>query len=225
MKTLIIITGTTKGIGKELESTLLSNYENYVLTINRHGSKNNFHNYTNLNIDLSNIGEKDITVFSTNIKNILTKYRLDRMVFVNNAFTIHPINTITELGYHDVINSCTTNIISAILLIKEFMLISLQNVIQRDIVNITSGAAKYPIKQWGIYCLSKASIEMFMKSITMEYENLFKTYNIDPGTIDTDMQKTIRKYTEDKYFDNLKKENLLKTPKSVALEILRIINL
>ena len=194
MKSLIIITGTTRGLGNELESKLCLNKNNYVISINRKSIKKKYSNYKNIFIDLSDIDIENIKKFSTTVNLLLLKNTFERIVFINNAFSITPINKIHELNEEEVIKSCNTNIVSAILLIKEFILLCKDIDIKKDIINISSGASKYPIDKWSIYCLSKAAIEMFLRSIEEEYNVIFNIFNIDPGTMNTEMQKEIQKF-------------------------------
>jgi benzil reductase ((S)-benzoin forming) len=226
LKSLIIITGTTKGLGSALESMLLINKNNHVLTVNRVDRLKDADNYTNLNIDLSVMDETDNKKFRGVIIALMQSNTFDKVVFINNAFTISPLASIHDMNNADIIHSCHTNIVSAILLLKAFISITHDIQVEKNIVNISSGAARYPIDKWSIYCLSKASIEMFMQSITKEYGENFNVYSIDPGTIDTTMQETIRKnIPENEYFLNLKNKNLLKKPKDIAMQILEKVGL
>ncbi len=215
MKNLIIITGTTQGLGKEFEKILLEE-ENYIISINRKKLQRNKDNLSDLCIDLSNIQEENILEF----KNIINSIdEVKHLIFINNAFTINPLSKISSLNNKEIISSFHTNIISSIILLKEF--INIKKDVKKTILNISSGAAKHPIKDWSIYCTTKASVEMFLRCIEKEYPKI-DIHNIDPGVLDTTMQETIRsKCPDNLYFKELKENKQLLTPKSVALRILK----
>jgi benzil reductase ((S)-benzoin forming) len=92
-------------------------------------------------------------------------------------------------------------------------------------VNISSGAANSPIRNWSLYCSSKAFIQMFFKVAESEYQQ-HRFFNIDPGVMDTNMQKSLRgsDFPDAQNFKDLKKQGKLKSPEEVALEILKTIN-
>ena len=57
---------------------------------------------------------------------------------------------------------------------------------------VTSGAAKQPFKQWGDYCVSKAALEALAYQYIEETKGTNICVNlIDPGEIQTDMQREI----------------------------------
>jgi len=87
-----------------------------------------------------------------------------------------------------------------------------------NIINISSGAANHPIFGGSAYCVSKAGLNQLTKNIAEE-EPQITAIAIQPGVVDTPMQKFIRDSGENKmsssqyeYFMNLKKKNLLEPP-------------
>ena len=84
---LFIITGTTQGLGKELER-LFSN--NNILTINR----KLINNSSNMVLDLS---EKNINLEEFN--NIIDDY--EKILFISNASIIKPIKNIKDITNDD----------------------------------------------------------------------------------------------------------------------------
>jgi benzil reductase ((S)-benzoin forming) len=225
-KNLIIITGTTRGLGKEFESILLMNSTNYLLTLNRHFIKSKNKNIKNIKIDLSSINKEDINLFKQEIISYLSNHKFERIIFINNAFTIHPISKIVNLNNNSILASFHTNIFSQIILLKEFIILINSLSINKLILNISSGASKYAIEDWSVYSVSKSAIEMFLLCIKKEHNDV-DVYSIDPGVLDTTMQIEIRKYYEgsENYFTKLKKNNLLKDPNIVASNILKDIDL
>jgi NAD(P)-dependent dehydrogenase (short-subunit alcohol dehydrogenase family) len=61
------------------------------------------------------------------------------------------------------------------------------------IVNVSSGAAHAPREGWSAYCAGKAGMAMLTRSIALEIpaEDV-RVYGFAPGTVDTEMQATIR---------------------------------
>lgn len=109
------------------------------------------------------------------------------------------------------------------LLITSFLLLNFKNN-KLVFVNISSGASVKPIANWSLYCSSKAFMKVFFK-VTEKENNFHKFYNIDPGVINTRMQKIIRKsnFPDVKKFKNLHVSGNLKSADDVALEIYNII--
>ena len=66
---------------------------------------------------------------------------------------------------------------------------------------------------------------MFFNVAESEYKQ-HRFFNIDPGVMDTNMQKSIRNsdFPDVADFQNLEKEGKLKSTKAVALEILNTIS-
>src|SRR5699024_12219854 len=60
--------------------------------------------------------------------------------------------------------------------------------------NISSGAADRPMYGWSAYCSSKASIDMYTKTLALEQKALgtnHKVFAFSPGIMDTEMQEKI----------------------------------
>jgi benzil reductase ((S)-benzoin forming) len=92
-------------------------------------------------------------------------------------------------------------------------------------VNISSGAANRAINNWSLYCSTKAFVKMFFNVAEKEYEQ-HSFFNIDPGLIDTGMQKNIRDSDSPDVsdFQRLKKEGKLQSARDVAKEIIHTIS-
>ncbi|MDB4290195.1 SDR family NAD(P)-dependent oxidoreductase, partial [Flavobacteriaceae bacterium] len=100
------------------------------------------------------------------------------------------------------------------------------------IINISSGAAKRPILGWSIYCSTKSANEMFFNTLKLQEENNknIEVHNLDPGVMDTDMQKNIRSKSENEMpnvelFKEYHKTEQLKSAQEVALDIVSTYNL
>jgi len=90
--------------------------------------------------------------------------------------------------------------------------------------NVTSGAAERPVYGWSAYCSTKASINMYTKTVALEQDEL-KTGNkviaFSPGIMDTAMQEKIRASSPEEFaevdkFRDYKKNNILKDTDAVG---------
>ncbi len=220
MKSIFVITGTTNGLGKSFLK-LLKN-DSIIISINRKEiiyQENNLHN---LSIDLAVINLEKINNFEILLSKLLTK-DIKKVVFINNAFSMGTLSKIDELNSNEIINNFNTNIISSFLLIKSFISVTKHLSIQKQILNISSGAAKKAIDGWSVYCIGKSSLEMLIANILVEYSD-YSCFNIDPGVMDTKMQLKIRDFKEGKnnqYFVELFKNKELIDTEEAAKNILK----
>lgn len=215
MRTLFIITGTTKGLGKAFFEVLYTN--NKIMTINRNKIMYSNNEHVNIEIDLSKTTQNDLKKFEKTLSKMLTK-NIEKIVFINNAFTMGALGKIDELDNNKIIKNINTNFVSSFLLIKLFLKTTKNLPIEKKILNISSGAAHHAIDGWSIYCTTKSAMEMLINNINLEYSD-FKCFNIDPGVMNTQMQLDIRNFENDKnnnYFIDLHKNNELKDPLTVA---------
>lgn len=175
---LIIITGTTQGLGKELERVFLNNN---ILTINRKLINNN----SNMVLDLS---KKNINLEEFN--NIIDKY--EKIFFISNASIIKPIKNIRDIINDDLDISIHTNFINQAKIIMKIV----QSNKKYSILNITSGAAFTSNTELSLYSSSKAAMHRFIEILKKEEENnpnALYIDNFDPGRMQTDMQKNLIK--------------------------------
>lgn len=108
---------------------------------------------------------------------------------VNNAGIIEPIGHVADVEPAAWANLITVNLVGAFH--------GVHAVLPRlapggVIVNISSGAASFPLEGWSAYCASKAGLAMLTKSIHHEYGDRMRVYGFRPGVVDTGMQAQIR---------------------------------
>ena len=92
------------------------------------------------------------------------------------------------------------------------------------IANISSGAARKAMPNWAAYCSSKAAAEIYLDCLAIE-ESHVTVEHIDPGTLNTDMQKKIRDLEieldgKDRIFSNIKENGGLIEPTHAAQNII-----
>lgn len=223
MKNIFIITGTSSGLGKAFVDLLLYQSEILIISISR-----NLHS-DHINIDknkviqiTADLSSCNISILIENIKEVVPVN--STIYFINNAFSIKPICKIESLEEDQISLNLRTNIFFPVIFIST-LLNSFSNHELR-ILNITSGAATRPIENWSLYCSCKSFLNMFFKVLETEIKSNVLIYNIEPGVIDTNMQRIIRdsEFPESEYFKNLKIENKLKSPNEVVYQILKTIH-
>lgn len=220
MKKTFVITGANRGLGEAFVDALMKEEDCFVISISRSRSEAQkeypVKRFFFLQIDLSenSIGDK-IKVLKDVIGN-------EAIYFINNASIIEPIAKISEIQEAAIDKTISVNIKATIMLTQYFLKNFNTNTL--TFVNISSGAANSAIPNWSLYCLSKASIQMFFKVAETEYQQ-HRFFNIDPGVMDTGMQKSIREsdFPDVDNFKELEKEGQLKAPIMVAKDILKTI--
>ena len=221
MKKTVIITGANRGLGEAFVDRLIKDNDCFIISISRSLSDKqkeySLERFYFLEMDLSkdDVGEK--------IKTIKGLIKNEPIYFINNASIIEPIVKIEDLDEAAIDATISVNVKST-MVITTFLLRNFkQNLL--TFVNISSGAANRAISNWSLYCASKACIQMFFNVAESEYKQ-HRFFNIDPGVMDTGMQKSLRNsdFPDVESFKGLQKENQLKQPSDVAHEILATIN-
>tara|TARA_R110002110_G_scaffold213678_2_gene427051 strand:+ start:1164 stop:1805 length:642 start_codon:yes stop_codon:yes gene_type:complete len=186
-KILFLLTGTTSGLGHELEKLFVKEKIDYI-TINRN------------DVDLSNT--EDVDEFISGLRQkIFSKYHDFKIVFINNAATISKPRPLNLYESRDIIKSINTNLLSPMLLLN--LLSSIEN--KWMVFNITSGAATTYNKFLGLYSTAKLAFENYIKFIDLEAEeiNCLWTFNYNPGTMKTSMHNDLKTniFFKNKKFD------------------------
>src|SRR5690606_27487845 len=88
------------------------------------------------------------------------------------------------------------------------------------VVNISSGAGRSPTAGWGVYCASKAALDMYTRVARLEAPHA-KLVALAPGVIDTEMQANIRAGNTDDFpdlarFNTMNETGVLRSPQAVA---------
>lgn len=220
MKKIVVITGANRGLGKAFVDILIKDEDCLVISISRSLSEEQrayaSKQFYFLEADLS---EDGITEKITVLKDLIGE---EPVCFINNASIIEPVVKIEDLDEVDIDKTISVNLKSTILMTKYILKNFSANLL--TFVNISSGAANRAISNWSLYCSSKAFIQMFFNTAKSEYKQ-HQFFNIDPGVMDTDMQKKLREseFPDVEIFEDLQKEGQLKAPITVAEEILKTI--
>ncbi|WMN11287.1 SDR family NAD(P)-dependent oxidoreductase [Marivirga salinae] len=217
-KSLFIITGASKGIGKGLAEKALETGAD-VWGINRTHSIEH-KNYKALTFDLADIHDllKELPQFFSEAKDY------ERIVLINNAGTLGDIGHLGNIENESIPHLFDLNVSAPILLMNQFMKDFKNFKGKKIIINISSGAGKNAVDGWSGYCASKAALDMASKVAAKEAEmdgNGFIIKAIAPGVVDTEMQTQIRSTDKKSFsgvekFKNLKEENQLSSEEEVA---------
>jgi benzil reductase ((S)-benzoin forming) len=196
-----IITGASKGIGAGIAKELLKQ-GNTVIGISR--SKNSeLTDSIQYSVDLSNT-----ETLETTFSEILQTIDLEKatgVFLINNAGLLAPMKPIQKASGSEIAKHINVNVIAPMILTSVFIreLADLNS--RKRILNISSGAGKNPYFGWSAYCTSKAGIDMFSRTVSVEQKetkNPVEVISFAPGVVDTEMQSEIRS-TEEEDFINL----------------------
>jgi 3-oxoacyl-[acyl-carrier protein] reductase len=194
-----LITGSTRGIGKETALLLLQKGLNVIISSRSQDSVENVieeildkfpskkENILGLKCDVSKHSEVKTLV------NVSVKRFGSIDILVNNAGIVYYksiINT-TEEEWNKTID---TNLKGSFLFIKELLPYMIENKSGGIIINVSSGAGKSGFPNLSAYCASKFGIIGLTEGVAQEVaNNNVKVIAICPGGVDTKMIKDIVK--------------------------------
>ncbi len=220
------ITGTSRGLGKALaEHYLESGPDNRVIGISRTCSISH-KNYSHFQVDLTDVEKTKDFHFPPH-------HNAKRIALINNSGMVGQIRPVGKLDADVIISSYNLNLISPSILMNSFIGAYNSSNAEKIVVNVSSGAGKYPIGSWAGYCASKAGIDLFSKVVEEEQKTAFgykfRVFSIAPGLIDTAMQDQIRSAEPGDFnrlndFINYKIENQLLHPDIIAKKYAYIID-
>ena len=219
-----IVTGSTRGIGKETALLLLKNGMNVIISSKSQDSVDNAIQdiYLKFPSKKENIlGLKcDVSKYS-DIKSLvdISIKRFEGIdILVNNAGIIY-YRSLIDTTEEEWNKNIDTNLKSVFLFTKEVLPHMIKNKSGGVIVNVSSSAGKSGFPNLSAYCASKFGIIGLTESIAKEVaDNNVKVMAICPGGVDTDMIKDIVNEGYD-----LSSRNLMK-PQQVAKKICDMIS-
>ncbi|MCG5102037.1 (S)-benzoin forming benzil reductase [Oceanobacillus alkalisoli] len=239
MAKLAVITGVSRGLGASLAKFLLESGMDVIgisRTENKHlttAAKENNQFYRHVASDLADIPqlEEAVEIIHEEIKEKNAEKEIETIFLLNNAGVVHPIDQSQHIKTEALVSHVTINSIAPMVLTNQFLKKHEEHQIPLVIANVSSGAAESPIYGWSAYCSTKASLNMYTKTVALEQEEL-KTDNriiaFSPGVMDTDMQTEIRSSTKDQFveidkFKDYKVNNSLRQTDLVAGVLIDII--
>ncbi len=180
---IILITGTRKGIGKELSEYFLSKGW-MVVGCSRGGASIKDENYYHYRLDVS-----DERLVVEMVKNVANKFgKID--VLINNA-GIASMNHILTTPLETVKRIFSTNFYGTFLFLREVAKVMMKQKKGR-IINITTVARPLSLEGESIYAASKSAVETLTKIAARELAPFGITVNaIGPTPTPTDLIKNV----------------------------------
>lgn len=185
MGKVMLITGTSKGIGKRLRNYYL-NRGFIVAGCSRSHVTMKHRNYSHFTLDIAN--EEEVVKV---VKDVYEKFgRID--ILINNA-AIAAMNHILLTPYKKACEIFKTNFLGAFLFTREAAKIMVRRKEGR-IVNFTTVAVPLKLEGESIYTSSKAALENFTQVAAKELGAFGITVNaVGPAPVKTDLIKNIPK--------------------------------
>ncbi len=224
-----ILTGHSRGLGAAVAEQLLQS-GHAVMGLSRKAHPTLKQRYPEQLIEYSlDLSQRDAVLRlleSQSLTNYLSN--ASAAVLINNAGILSPIGMNGSLSNAAIYDAVSINVSAAIALSNQFIALTHQ-MPDRRIVQISSGAARSPYAGWSIYCATKAALDQYTRCLAVEAPKGLKVASLAPGVIDTDMQAQVRATSLSAFpmrprFDQLKQDNALATPDSVAEKLLRFLD-
>lgn len=188
IKTLLVLTGHSKGIGQALLVHFLGQDGMQIHALSRTKGQLSHPQLTEWTVDLS-----DAAAVEAILSEIFPRIPADRYLLINNAGWIGEIKPTGKLQSTAMQRTLQLNLLTPMLLSNAFAQAYGNSPGQKLICNLSSGAASKPLPGWASYCSSKAGLEMFSKVMDAEWRSAaFRVFSVAPGIVDTDMQEEIR---------------------------------
>nr|WP_294861190.1 SDR family NAD(P)-dependent oxidoreductase [uncultured Fluviicola sp.] len=219
---MIIITGTSRGIGKAIAENYLSRGEK-VSGIGRNHTISH-PSYSSIDCDLSNPDAVDQISFP--------QIGEEPVIFIHNAGILGKVDYFERLESNEMARVMQVNLFAGAAILQQ-LLKKLPKTQSFKCIFISSGAGKSPIASWASYCASKAAVDLFCQTIQLEERQLgradFHCLSVAPGVVDTDMQAAIREsnkisFSEVERFKEYKNSNQLYSTELVARKLIRLIH-
>jgi 3-oxoacyl-[acyl-carrier protein] reductase len=199
IKYTAIVTGSTRGIGKETALLLLKNGMNVIISSRNQENIDNIiqkvsvkfpskkENILGLKCDVSNYSDIKFLVGEA----IKRFGKID--ILVNNAGIVY-FKSLIDTTEEEWDRTIDINLKSVFLFTKEVLPHMIENKAGGIIVNVSSGAGKYGFPNLSSYCASKFGIIGLTESIAKEVDKFnIKVMTICPGRVDTKMMEDIIK--------------------------------
>jgi benzil reductase ((S)-benzoin forming) len=219
---MVIITGTSRGIGKAIAENYLAHGEK-VLGIGRSHTISH-PDYLFIHCDLSDPAAVEHISFPD--------LKGEDVIFIHNAGILGKVDYFEKLDAREIAKVMQVNLFAGAVILQKILRLLPKTTSFRSIF-ISSGAGKSPIASWASYCASKAAVDLFCQTIQLEEQQLGRTgfhcLSVAPGVVDTDMQAQIRNthqtsFSEVARFKEYKDSNQLYSPELVARKLFKLVH-
>lgn len=228
--TIAILTGASRGIGAALARGLLRPGVTLVTLARREdaelaeAARAAGTSLTQIQADLSDLSQAQAA--ATRVASLITP-DARRYLLINNAGTVQPVAACAGLTDGEAITQAFTLNVTAVMLLTARFVQAVRGIdADRRVLNISSGAGRNPNAGWGVYCATKAALDMYTRVLKQEQgEGGVRAVSLAPGIVDTDMQAAIRASDPDSFpalakFKEFKASGALTAPADVAKRIL-----
>jgi benzil reductase ((S)-benzoin forming) len=215
---LVIITGTSSGLGKAIAFEVLSETRDAVLSISRSYNSALKTEFSERYFWIeANLEEMLTSEFCNQLRVCIEPF--EELVYINNASIVEPIRKIGQFSEIEMQRSININVFNPVFMMNE--LIKYYSEKLKILVQIDSGAGRMDIENWSLYGAGKAYLFRFLSIVRAENFNI-KVDIIDPGMLDTGMQEQIRKarFPLNQHFVSAYAEKKLISPDGSAKNIL-----
>lgn len=203
----IIVTGDSKGVGKEIATHILKETDYGVIGISRTDKDDDLiktykDRYRPLTYDLANV-EGIRRLYLDEIKKIGPVYGL-----VNNAAFAYD-DIVSNLNINDLEAMFQVNVFSAMHLTKYAIRDMLLNKTAGSIVHISSISAHTGYKGLSMYAATKGALEAFSKNVAREWGSRgIRSNCVVPGFMETSMSESLTEDQKERIYrrTSLKKE-------------------
>ncbi|MBO9355831.1 SDR family oxidoreductase [Bordetella petrii] len=195
--TIAILTGASRGIGAALARGLARPGTRLVTLARRADPDLAAHaqargaTLEQIQVDLS-----DLQAAAQTAERIAAALPRDagRYLLINNAGTVQPVAAAAGLTDGPAIAAAFNLNVSAVMLLTARFVAAVQGLqAPRRVLNISSGAGRNPNAGWGVYCATKAALDMYTRVLNQEQGAAgVRAVALAPGIVDTGMQETIR---------------------------------
>lgn len=191
MSIAYIVTGTTRGIGKALADRIIAQGD-MVYSLSSAADSRTVHHH-NVQCDLSD--SSTVRKRFDRLFQLLQCDAVQAVVLINNAGVLDPVGPIESAADDQIVRHLLINQAAPAILMSAFIHWTADMMIDRRIVNITSGAARFPYAGVALYCATKSALEMVTMCVAAEQArcaNPVVVCAISPGKVETHMQRQIR---------------------------------
>lgn len=200
MSGVAIITGASRGFGEALVGEFVRHGYDRIVGIARGGNAelDSMTREAGARLEWIHADLADIDSLSNVARSLFARIDPDeynRVVLVNNAGVVEPIARLGSGEAHALVRSQAVNAVAPLVPADAFIERFGDAEGRRIIINITSGLAHRPMTGVAGYCVSKAGLDMLTRCIAEEQRdrpNPVEAIAITPGTVATDMQRSLR---------------------------------
>lgn len=232
IKAIAIVTGTSRGLGEALALQLIASGMP-LITVARHTSSALSDRATQEDLPLTQLqadlsDPQEAQRVSEKIAELIPA-DVSRCILINNAGTVHPVaNTARLSDAKAITDAITLNVTSIMLMCSAVLHVCHERKAHARILNISSGAGQSPMPGWGVYCATKAALNMYTQVLAQEHPDV-QAVSLSPGVIDTSMQTTIRASAAQDFpsverFVDLHEQGQLASPADTARHILHYLD-